>query len=184
MKVVRSNPSSPLAFCLSGLFISELFACEPPTPVLGTSLIDFRQPPTPTCARSLPHSLYSRTSRLDFLLLGGEGSSRGHTLEKLAHRDTSHVLSDLARRTQAVALGPRACDGATQVTSTCGDVHLADSRPHGPGRARFGCNHGRQIIRALAVNRLTRMNTTLSTHAARRHPNSSKGFCSLPMARR
>jgi len=52
-----------------------------------------------------------------------------------------------------VAIGPRACDGAAQVASTCGDLHLAGSRPHARGRLCFGCSHGRRSICAAAVRR-------------------------------
>jgi hypothetical protein len=47
-------------------------------------------------------------------MLGGEGWSGGHrrAIPKLSHRDASHVLNDHARRSQAVAIGPRTADGA------------------------------------------------------------------------
>jgi len=65
----------------------------------------------------------------------------------LAHRDASHALCDLARRSQAVAIGPRACDGATQVASTCGDIHLAGSHPHAEKAGlALAASHGRPTI--------------------------------------
>ena len=47
-------------------------------------------------------------------MLGGEGSSGGHrrAIPTLSHRDASHALSNHARRSQAVAFGPRTADGA------------------------------------------------------------------------
>ena len=46
-------------------------------------------------------------------MLGGEGWSGGHrrAIPKLSHRDASHALNDHARRSQAVAIGPRTADG-------------------------------------------------------------------------
>jgi hypothetical protein len=42
-------------------------------------------------------------------MLGGEGRSGGHrrAIPRLSHRDASHALSNHARRSQAVAVGPR-----------------------------------------------------------------------------
>jgi hypothetical protein len=74
-------------------------------------------------------------------MLGGEGWSGGHrrAIPKLSHRDASHALNDHARRSQAVAIGPRTADGRVQVASTYGAVHLAGSHPHAQGRVRFDC---------------------------------------------
>jgi hypothetical protein len=104
-------------------------------------------------------------------MLGGEGWSGGHrrAIPKLSHRDASHALNDHARRSQAVAIGPRTADGPC-----AGRVYLrrCPSRRQPPSRSRPGSLRlhptvGRSM-RAAAVNRPARMNAQQGARCSHR----------------
>jgi hypothetical protein len=103
-------------------------------------------------------------------MLGGEGWSGGHrrAIPKLSHRDASHVLNDHARRSQAVAIGPRTADGAR-----ADRVYLRrrPSRRQLPSRFRPGSPWLRPTVgrskRTAAVNRPARMNAQRGAFCSR-----------------
>jgi hypothetical protein len=103
-------------------------------------------------------------------MLGGEGWSGGHrrAIPKLSHRDASHALNDHARRSQAVAIGPRTADGAR-----ADRVYLRrrPSRRQLPSRFRPGSPWLHPTVgrskRTAAVNRPARMNAQRGAFCSR-----------------
>jgi hypothetical protein len=90
------------------------------------------------------------------------------SIPKLSHRDASHVLNDHARRSQAVAIGPRTADGerADRVYLRRQSISPAATLTLQAGLA-LAASHGRQIKRTAAVNRPARMNAQRGAFCSR-----------------